>query len=112
MATLQNFDALICPASAISGLKAGEQYLNGITMPNGVHLKHYWEAHMAVPFNITNRLPVLSVPSGMADCGIPTGLQIVGKPWDEVTVFEVGAAIEKIRPWRHLWQKIDDTLLS
>lgn len=112
MATLQNFDALICPASAISGLKAGEQYLNGITMPNGVHLKHYWEAHMAVPFNITNRLPVLSVPSGMADCGIPTGLQIVGKPWDEVTVFEVGAAIEKISPWRHLWQKIDDTLLS
>lgn len=103
---LNECDALICPASAIAGLIAGESYLNGITMPSGKHLNHYWEAHMAVPFNIANRLPVLSVPSGMADCGIPTGVQVVGKPWDELSVFEIGAAIEKIAPWQHLWQKV------
>lgn len=103
---LINFDALICPASAIAGLIAGEPYLDGITMPNGKHLNHNWQAHMAVPFNIANRLPVLCVPSGMADCGIPTGLQIVGKPWDEQSVFDIGAAIEEIAPWHHLWQKI------
>lgn len=101
------FDAIICPASAIPGLVAGESYLEGITMPNGKHLPHYWQAHMAVPFNIANRLPVLSVPSGITDCRIPSGIQIIGKPWDERTVFEIGAAIEKITPWNHLWQLID-----
>lgn len=103
---LNDFDALICPVSAIVGLQAGETYLNGITMHNGQHLKHYWEAHMAVPFNIANRMPVLSVPSGMAECCLPTGVQIVGKPWNEQLVFDIGNVIERLQPWQHLWQKI------
>lgn len=107
LSTLKNFDALICPSSAIAGLLAGETYLNGIKMQNGQHVNHYWEAHMAVPFNIMNRLPVLSVPSGLADCGIPTGVQIVGKLWDEKRVFEIGAAIEILKPWRDLWSLIN-----
>lgn len=106
MNALEGFDALICPASAIVGLEAGKTYLNGITMHNGEHLKHYWEAHMAVPFNIANRMPVLSVPSGIADCGVPTGIQIVGKPWCEQMVFDIGHVIERLQPWQHLWQQI------
>jgi aspartyl-tRNA(Asn)/glutamyl-tRNA(Gln) amidotransferase subunit A len=35
----------------------------------------------------------------MADCGIPTGVQIVGHPYDDATVFTVGAAVEVLRPW-------------
>lgn len=54
---------------------------------------------MTAPFNIANRCPVLAVPSGMADCGIPTGVQIVGHPYDDATGFKVGAAVETVRPW-------------
>jgi len=54
---------------------------------------------MTAPFNIANRCPVLAVPSGTADCGIPTGVQIVGHPFDDATVFRLGAALEVVRPW-------------
>ncbi len=98
---MRGYDALVCPASAAPGLVAGETYPDGIVLDDpqrGLrHVEHYWEAHLAVPFNIANRCPVLAVPSGMADIGIPTGIQIVGHPWDERTVFEVGAALELAR---------------
>jgi len=54
---------------------------------------------MTVLWNMYGRCPVLAVPSGRADSGVPTGLQIVGRPHDEVTVFRVGQALEERRPW-------------
>lgn len=99
-AAMAGFDALICPASAVASLDADGMYLDGINAGGG-HLEHYWQGHMTGVFNIANRCPVLAVPSGMADCGIPTGIQIVGHPFDEDTVFAVGAAVEVLRPWRN-----------
>lgn len=97
-AAMAGFDALICPASAVAALDADGMYLDGIDA-GGQELEHYWQGHMTAPFNIANRCPVLAVPSGMADCGIPTGVQIVGHPYDDATVFKVGAAVETVRPW-------------
>ncbi|MHA7222475.1 amidase [Arthrobacter sp. RHLT1-20] len=97
-AAMSGFDALVCPASAVAALEADGMYLDGIDA-GGVRLEHYWQGHMTAPFNINNRCPVLAVPSGMADCGIPTGVQIVGHPFDDATVFTVGAAVEAVRPW-------------
>ncbi|WP_307794413.1 amidase [Arthrobacter cavernae] len=95
---MEGFDALLCPASAVAALDADGMYLDGIDA-NGEQLEHYWQGHMTAPFNIANRCPVLAVPSGMADCGIPTGVQIVGHPFDDATVFTVGAAVEAVLPW-------------
>ncbi|WP_245933439.1 amidase [Arthrobacter livingstonensis] len=95
---MAGFDALICPASAVAALEADGMYLDGIDA-NGERLEHYWQGHMTAPFNIANRCPVLAVPSGMADCGIPTGVQIVGHPFDDATVFRLGAAVEAVLPW-------------
>ncbi|MCX2747254.1 amidase [Arthrobacter sp. MI7-26] len=92
------FDALLCPASAVPALEADGDYLDGIDA-GARHLEHYWQGHMTAPFNIANRCPVLAVPSGMADCGIPSGVQIVGQPFDDATVFRVGAAVEALLPW-------------
>ncbi|MDQ0848401.1 aspartyl-tRNA(Asn)/glutamyl-tRNA(Gln) amidotransferase subunit A [Arthrobacter sp. B3I9] len=97
-AAMSGFDALVCPASAVAALDADGTYLDGIDA-EGVRLGHYWQGHMTGPFNINNRCPVLAVPSGMADCGIPTGVQIVGHPFEDATVFTVGAALETVRPW-------------
>lgn len=99
-AAMAGYDALICPTSAVPALEAEGQYLDGIDAGT-VRLEHYWEGHMTAPFNIANRCPVLAVPSGMADCGIPTGVQIVGHPFDDATVFRVGAALEVLLPWAH-----------
>lgn len=68
-------------------------------MINGVELDNYLEAAMTTVFNIASRCPVLSVPSGLASNGVPTGVQIVGRTYDDTTVFRVAKAIETARPW-------------
>jgi Asp-tRNA(Asn)/Glu-tRNA(Gln) amidotransferase A subunit family amidase len=50
-------------------------------------------------FNMFSRCPVLAVPSGFTDSEMPTGIQIVGRPFDDVAVFRVGAALARARPW-------------
>jgi Asp-tRNA(Asn)/Glu-tRNA(Gln) amidotransferase A subunit family amidase len=39
------------------------------------------------------------VPSGVASNGVPTGVQIVGRTYDDVSAFRIGAALERVRPW-------------
>jgi amidase len=50
---------------------------------------------MTYPFNMLSRCPVMSVPSGRAETGVPTGIQIVGRSFDDVSVFRAAAAYEK-----------------
>jgi Asp-tRNA(Asn)/Glu-tRNA(Gln) amidotransferase A subunit family amidase len=59
----------------------------------------YWDGIMTVLFNILSACPVLNVPSGFGDNGVPTGLQIVGRTFDDATTFAIGAALERERPW-------------
>ena len=54
---------------------------------------------MTLPFNIASRCPVMSVLSGLSRDGVPTGLSIVGKTHDDVTVFRVAAALEERQAW-------------
>lgn len=51
-----------------------------------------------IPFNITG-LPALSVCCGFSSSGLPIGMQIIGKPFDEVTVLQVADAYERAAPW-------------
>jgi aspartyl-tRNA(Asn)/glutamyl-tRNA(Gln) amidotransferase subunit A len=44
-------------------------------------------------------IPVLALPGGFTDAGIPLGLQIAGRPFDEVTVLRLGAAYEDAAGW-------------
>ena len=89
---------LICPTVASVGLRAGEDYLGGVEM-GGVWHEDSDDVFMTFPFNICNRSPVLAVPSGFAPNGVPTGIQIVGKTYDDEAVFRAGAASERVRPW-------------
>ncbi|MEV4348224.1 amidase family protein [Actinoplanes sp. NPDC049596] len=43
-------------------------------------------------------LPALSLPAGAGGNGLPVGVQLIGKPWDEARLIEVGPAIEQHRP--------------
>ncbi|NFW68239.1 hypothetical protein G0U75_03480, partial [Staphylococcus aureus] len=44
-----------------------------------------------------NRVPIVNVPSGLADCGIPAGVQVIGHPFDDRSAFEVAAADQGAR---------------
>jgi aspartyl-tRNA(Asn)/glutamyl-tRNA(Gln) amidotransferase subunit A len=54
---------------------------------------------MTAPFDLTGQ-PAMSVPCGLTDAGLPVGLQLVGRLFDETTVFRAAHAYEEARgPW-------------
>ena len=50
------------------------------------------------PFNLTGN-PAIAVPTGFASTGLPLSMQIIGKPFDEVTVYRVARAYERATDW-------------
>jgi aspartyl-tRNA(Asn)/glutamyl-tRNA(Gln) amidotransferase subunit A len=57
-----------------------------------------WGAMQTMPFNVTGH-PALSVPTGLTTAGLPIGVQIVGRSFDEATTLRVGRAVEKLSGW-------------
>jgi aspartyl-tRNA(Asn)/glutamyl-tRNA(Gln) amidotransferase subunit A len=58
------------------------------------------------PFNLTGQ-PALTVPCGFTSSGLPVALQIIGKPFDEATVLQVGHAYEAHTSWRERRSPVD-----
>ena len=90
---------ILTPTVGTRGLVAGDDYVGHGLEVGGKQLDFYFQSIMTPLFNIASRCPVLNVPSGFGDNGVPTGLQIVGRTYDDVTAFRVGAALERERPW-------------
>jgi Asp-tRNA(Asn)/Glu-tRNA(Gln) amidotransferase A subunit family amidase len=97
-ALLEEYDALICPTFALPALPAEYDVGHPLAV-NGQPCADWMDVLMTVPFNIASRCPVLSVPSGRSRDGVPTGLSVVGRTYDDVTAFRVAAAHEAQFPW-------------
>ncbi len=52
----------------------------------------------AVPFNYSGQ-PAISLPLHWSDQGMPIGVQIVGRPFDEALLIRIAAELEQVRPW-------------
>jgi len=96
---LERHEALICPTAGFPALLAGEDYIDSGMTVAGADVDPMRDSIMTLAFNILGNCPVLAVPSGWAANGVPTGVQIVGRTFDDATVFRVGAALEAVRPW-------------
>jgi len=97
---IHDYDVFICPTLSIPAVKADINLFKDKIIINGKEIESPdlgWT--LCYPFNMLCRLPVLSIPSGLADNGIPTGIQIVGKPYDDIPVFQVGYQLEQLEPW-------------
>ncbi len=95
---LDDYDALICPTFAVPALPA-EYDTDQPFVVNGLAHEDWMDALMTLPFNIASRCPVLSIPSGLSRDGVPTGLSVVARTYDDVTAFRVAAAHEARLPW-------------
>jgi len=91
----RSFDVLVTPASPIAAPKIGatSTQLNGKEIPL---VRAFLD--LTLPFNLTGQ-PALSVPCGFTGDGLPVGLQLVGRPFDEATLFRVAAAYEVATDW-------------
>ncbi len=54
------------------------------------------------PFNLTGQ-PAASLPCAWTADGLPIGLQIVGRRFEDLTVLKAAAAFEEARPWKEKW---------
>jgi aspartyl-tRNA(Asn)/glutamyl-tRNA(Gln) amidotransferase subunit A len=79
-------DALLTPTAPSAAFAQGENMDDPVTM--------YLNDVFTVPASLAG-IPGLSVPAGLDPAGLPLGLQVLGRPFDEETVFAVGAAIER-----------------
>ncbi len=94
---LRDFDVFICPTVSCPEIPAANWQKDAIIV-DGRSLTDT-DMAMTALFNMFSRCPVLAVPSGMTDAGLPTGLQIVGRPYDDAMAFRVARALERARPW-------------
>jgi len=79
-------DALLTPTAPSAAFAQGENMDDPIKM--------YLNDIFTVPASMAG-VPGMSVPAGLDANGLPLGLQVLGKPFDEETVFAVSAAIER-----------------
>ena len=49
---------------------------------------------------MVSQCPVIAVPSGLTAGGLPTGIQIVGRTYDDLSVFQARCGYEAAKPWR------------
>ncbi len=94
---MRNFDIFVCPTLAVPAVPADWDETRNLLEVNGKSVDP-WLWLMTYPFNAMSRCPVLAVPSGHAGNGVPTGIQIVGKTYDDVGVIKAGLAYESAVP--------------
>ena len=92
---LRDVDVLIGPSVPIVAHKIGATsvQIGDRTVGSVPALTQY-----SRPFNV-NGYPSMSVPCGFSEDGLPIGLQIAGRPFDEETVLRVGHAYERATDW-------------
>ena len=91
----KKYDILISPTLACTAFelyKIAPEKINEIPVSGRDWLLTY-------PFNMTGH-PAASIPCGWSKEGLPIGMQIIGKRFDELTVFQVSKAFEELSPWQ------------
>jgi len=85
-------DVLLTPATPGPAFGVGEKTADPVSM--------YLQDVFTVTVNLAG-LPGLSVPAGLSDNGLPLGLQLIGKAFDEGTILRAGKAIEEAARFIH-----------
>jgi Asp-tRNA(Asn)/Glu-tRNA(Gln) amidotransferase A subunit family amidase len=93
---MRKYPVLICPTAAIPAFRHGEREWQ----VEGKTVKYLDAWSYCEWFNLLG-FPAAVVPMGYSDEGLPIGVQIVGRPWQEEIVLAVAAKLEKERgPWQ------------
>jgi aspartyl-tRNA(Asn)/glutamyl-tRNA(Gln) amidotransferase subunit A len=89
----EEVDCILTPTAPSAAFAIGEKSEDPIAM--------YLNDVFTVPANLAG-VPAVSVPAGLSDDGLPLGLQIIGRAFDEETVLRVAEVLETATQFRHL----------
>jgi aspartyl-tRNA(Asn)/glutamyl-tRNA(Gln) amidotransferase subunit A len=90
-AALARCDALVTPVAPTTAFRRGEKTDDPLTM--------YLSDIFTISVNLAG-LPGLVVPCGVDNAGMPIGLQVIGRPFDEATMLRIGATYERATDWQ------------
>jgi len=98
-AAFQRCDAIITPTAPSTAFKIGEKIEDPLQM--------YLSDIYTISVNLAG-LPALSLPCGFDGDGMPIGLQIIGKHFDEATILRLAYAYEQATEWHRRKPRIED----
>jgi aspartyl-tRNA(Asn)/glutamyl-tRNA(Gln) amidotransferase subunit A len=93
---MEKYDLLVTPTLPIPAFEAGK--LAPVSDATGKWVN--WTP-FSYPFNLTQQ-PAASVPCGFTKAGLPIGLHIVGRMFDDASVLRAAHAYEQATDWRKL----------
>ena len=93
----EGVDVILTPTAPNTAFAIGEKMDDPIAM--------YLNDIFTVPANLAG-LPGISVPAGLSDDGLPLGLQLIGRAFDEESVFKVADVLERAAGFEALPQFI------
>lgn len=86
MKAYEQCDVILAPTAPSAAFAIGENEDDPIKM--------YLNDVFTIPASLAG-LPGMSVPAGLSSDGLPLGLQLIGRPWDEATVLRTAQVLEK-----------------
>jgi amidase len=89
---MQNYDFLALPVSQVPPFPIEQEFVSEI---NGVKMETYLDWMRSCYFISVTGQPAISVPCGFTEDGLPVGLQLVGKPQNDLGVLQLAYAFEK-----------------
>jgi aspartyl-tRNA(Asn)/glutamyl-tRNA(Gln) amidotransferase subunit A len=89
-AAFEHCDAIITPTSPTTAFKISEKIHNPLQM--------YLSDICTIPINLAG-VPAISLPCGLDQEGLPIGMQVIGKHFDEATILRVAHAYEQQTEW-------------
>ena len=92
---LRRFDVLLAPTTPIPAPRIDEAE---VRMAGTGESPSSLLSRLTKPFNLCGT-PVVSLPCGFTASGLPIGMQVVGRPFDEATVLRIAHAYEQATEW-------------
>ena len=92
------FDAFVCPSVGSAAMAADFDFTTDTIEVDGEAVDPLGSWMLTPAFNLMYTVPVVNVPSGFDRHGVPTGIQIAARAYDDLTAFRVAAAYEQAAP--------------
>jgi aspartyl-tRNA(Asn)/glutamyl-tRNA(Gln) amidotransferase subunit A len=89
-------DAIAAPATAVPAIRREEDVVS--FGPEDEENPLYAYCRLTYPANVAG-LPALSIPCGFSSDGLPLGLQLIGRPFEEGRLLQIADAFQRVTDW-------------